>query len=140
MTGVTAAALARKLARLGIPARRRPTWAAGDPRLIGPCYTRPVADGDAIDLTLKRLQRLEDAQTQTNERLERMDQRFGRIEDSLGRIVVVLEAHDQRLEQVVERLDRLIDLTMRRRTEDDDRMAEVERRLRALEDRQAPTT
>ena len=57
----------------------------------------------------------------------------------MGKMVTVLEAHDQRLEGIVARLDRLIDQSVRARTDDIARMTDVERRLEALEDRQPRT-
>lgn len=94
---------------------------------------------DPIDLTLKRLERLEDGQRRLEEGLRHLEataeKRFVGIEDALGRIVTVLEAHDRRLEQVVSRLDRLIEVTTRARTDDVERMSDLERRLRALETR-----
>jgi hypothetical protein len=86
-----------------------------------------------MDLTLERLNRLEKL---VKERFDSMDKRFDTIESSLGKMVTVLEAHDQRLEGIVVRLDRLIEQTVRARTEDTARMADIERRLAALEERQ----
>lgn len=92
---------------------------------------------EVAKLTLERLRGLEEAQTGTNERLDRMDLRFQNLEDALGRIVTVLEAHDRRFEQMLARLDRLIELTTRARSEDLTTFAGIDRRLRALEERNA---
>jgi hypothetical protein len=60
-----------------------------------------------VDLTLRRLGRLEKAQQETNKRL-------GRVEDVLGRAVDVLEVHSRHFERmeealigISERVDRL---------------------------------
>ncbi|MBN1610557.1 MAG: hypothetical protein JW940_28260, partial [Polyangiaceae bacterium] len=65
-----------------------------------------------------------------------MDLRFQQLESAMGKMVNVLEAHDERLEQLVGRIDRLSDQVIRSRTQDLDRMAELDRRLRLLEERQ----
>jgi hypothetical protein len=89
-----------------------------------------------MDLTLERLSRLERLVTQ---RFDETDKRLGSIETAIGKMVSVLEAHDERLELIVRRLDRLMEQTVRARTDDATRMSEIEQRLRVLEDRQ-PTT
>jgi hypothetical protein len=89
-----------------------------------------------IDLTLERLNRLERLVT---DRFDQVDKRLDSVETAIGKMVTVLEAHDERLEGIVARLDRLIDQTVRARTEDTNRMADVERRLKALEERQLRT-
>lgn len=89
-----------------------------------------------IDLTLERLARLENLLKQ---RFDASDKRLDSIETSLGKMVTVLEAHDERLEGIVVRLDRLIEQTVRARTEDTTRMSDIERRLQTLEDRQPRT-
>ena len=86
-----------------------------------------------IDITLERLNRLEQL---IEKRFEEMGSRIDSLESALGKIVTVLEAHDQRLELLVQRVDRLIDQSLRSRTEDASRMTDVERRLRELELRQ----
>ena len=86
-----------------------------------------------VDLTLERLNRLESI---VEKRFDEMASRFDGLESALGKMVTVLEAHDQRLELLVQRVDRLIDQSLRSRTEDASRMADVERRLRELELRQ----
>ncbi|HEY3236159.1 MAG TPA: hypothetical protein VGJ84_15690 [Polyangiaceae bacterium] len=60
-----------------------------------------------IDLSLKRLERLEKGQNETNVRL-------GNVEGALGRVVQVLEAHSRHFERmeealigISERMDRL---------------------------------
>jgi hypothetical protein len=68
-----------------------------------------------IEITLERLARLE----------KLVKERF--------------DATDQRLEGIVVRLDRLIEQTVRARTEDTARMSDIQRRLAALEERQPPT-
>jgi chromosome segregation ATPase len=88
-----------------------------------------------VDLTLRRLERLEKVQQQTNEQL--------------GRIVDVLEAHSRQFERVEEaligiaervdnmsaRIDRLTTAIARGRTQDLARLEDHERRLRMLERR-----
>jgi len=86
-----------------------------------------------IDLTLERLNRLEQLIV---ERFESVDRRFESIESAVGKMVTVLEAHDQRLEHIVQRLDKLIEQTVRSRTEDASRWTDIERRLQVLEQRQ----
>jgi predicted nucleic acid-binding Zn-ribbon protein len=96
-----------------------------------------------IDITLDRLARLEklvkDRFDAVDKRFDANDKRFDGIESSLGKMVTVLEAHDQRLEGIVVRLDRLIEQTIRARTEDTTRMSDIERWLQALEERQPHT-
>ena len=89
-----------------------------------------------VDLTARRLERLEKGQHETNERLG-------------GRIVDVLEVHSQHFERVEEallgiaervdslgaRVDRLATAIARGRTQDLVRLDDHERRLRALERR-----
>jgi hypothetical protein len=89
-----------------------------------------------LDLTLDRLHRLEQL---VKERFDAADQRLDRIESSMGKMVTVLEAHDERLEGIVARLDRLIEQTVRARTEDTARMSDIEHRLSVLEERRART-
>ncbi len=88
-----------------------------------------------VDPTLKRLERLEKAQLETNHRL-------ARVEDSLGRVVDVLEAHPRHFERmedaligISERVDRLTTATARGRTRDLARLDDHENRIRALERR-----
>lgn len=88
-----------------------------------------------VDLTLKRLERLELAQRETNKRL-------GRVEETLGRVVDVLEAHSRHFERmedaligISERVDRLTTAIARGRTQDLARLDDHERRLRTLERR-----
>jgi hypothetical protein len=52
-----------------------------------------------VDLTLKRLDRLEKAQRETNERLGRVEKSLGGVQESLGRVVDVLEAHSRHFER-----------------------------------------
>jgi hypothetical protein len=87
---------------------------------------------DPIDLTLERLTRLEALVTAFR---ADVDRRFDGVESALGKMVNVLEAHDQRLELIVGRLDRLMDQTIRARTEDAERMDDLNRRLEQLEHR-----
>lgn len=88
-----------------------------------------------VDLTARRLERLERAQKETNDRL-------GRVEDALGRVVDVLEVHSRhfgRMEEALigisERVDRLTTAIARGRTQDLTRLEDHERRLRSLERR-----
>jgi hypothetical protein len=88
-----------------------------------------------VDLTIRRLERLEKAQNETNDRL-------GRVEDSLGRVVDVLEVHSRHFERmeeallgIAERVDRLTVAIARGRTHDLARLDDHERRLRSLERR-----
>ena len=102
-----------------------------------------------IDLATRRIDRLEKAQRETNERL-------GRIEDSLGRVVTVLEVHTRHFERledaiygvaehvdrvaehvdrVADRVDRLSVAIARGRTQDLERFVRIERRLNVLERR-----
>jgi DNA anti-recombination protein RmuC len=85
---------------------------------------------DPIDLTLERLTRLE---AKVDALAEKMDKRLDGIESALGKIVTVLEAHDQRLEAIVGRLDRLMEQTIRARSEDAARLDDLNRRLERLE-------
>lgn len=87
---------------------------------------------ESIDLTLERLNRLEQAIAEFR---GEVGTRLDGVESALEKIVTVLEAHDQRLEHIVGRLDRLMEQTIRARTEDAKRMEDVERRLAALERR-----
>ena len=93
-----------------------------------------------IDITLERLARLEKLVKERFDaiatRFDATDKRLDGIESSLGKMVTVLEAHDQRLEGIVVRLDRLIEQTVRARTDDTARMADIEQRLEVLENRQ----
>ena len=88
-----------------------------------------------VDLTARRLERLEKAQHETNDRL-------GRVEDALGRVVDVLEVHSRHFERmeealigISERVDRLTTAIARGRTQDLTRLQNHERRLRVLERR-----
>jgi predicted nucleic acid-binding Zn-ribbon protein len=88
-----------------------------------------------VDLTLRRLDKLEKAQRETNERL-------AQVEVSLGRVVEVLEAHSRHFERmedaligISERVDRLTTAIARGRTQDLVRFDDHERRLHALEKR-----
>jgi hypothetical protein len=88
-----------------------------------------------VDLTLRRLGRLEKAQQETNKRL-------GRVEDVLGRAVDVLEVHSRHFERmeealigISERVDRLTSAIARGRTRDLARLDDHERRIRTLERR-----
>jgi hypothetical protein len=96
-----------------------------------------------IDITLERLARLEKLVNERfdamSERFDKMDGRLDQIEGAIGKMVTVLEAHDERLELVVRRLDRLIEQSVRARTEDTSKMSDIERRLRALEERRPAT-
>lgn len=105
------------------------------PHPRGSCYAYGMAE-PPIEITLERLARLERL---VKERFDATDKRLDSIETSMGKMVTVLEAHDQRLEGIVARLDRLIDQTVRARTDDTARMSDIERRLSALEERQPPT-
>lgn len=89
----------------------------------------------AVDLTLKRLERLEKSQNETNVRL-------GNVEEALGRVVQVLEAHSQHFERmedaligISERMDRLTAAIARGRTKDLARLDDLDRRVHGLESR-----
>jgi chromosome segregation ATPase len=93
-----------------------------------------------IDLTTRRIERLEKQQKETNDRLGRVDERLGRVEDALGRIVSVLEVHSRHFERMEEalygisdRVDRLTRAIARGRTQDLARFDAIERRLMVLE-------
>ena len=102
-----------------------------------------------IDLTTRRLERLEKAQKDTNQHLARVDDRLGHVEDSLGRIAMVLEVHTRhferiedailglatRVDRMADRLDRLTTAIARGRTQDLARFDRIERRLLPLESR-----
>jgi hypothetical protein len=86
-----------------------------------------------IDLTARRLQRLEKQQQETNTRLERM-------EGTMGRVAEILEAHSRHFERmedallgISERVDRLTSAIARGRTADLARLDDHDRRLHALE-------
>ena len=96
-----------------------------------PCYASPVSE--PIDLTLERLTRLETKLDALTGRFDGVDKRLDGMESALGKIVTVLEAHDQRLEQIVGGLDRLMDQTVRARTEGAERLDSLNRRLEQLE-------
>jgi hypothetical protein len=88
-----------------------------------------------VDLTVRRLERLEKTQRETNERL-------GRVEETLGRAVDVLEAHSRHFERmedaligIAERVGRLTVAIARGRTQDLARLDDHARRLRTLERR-----
>jgi hypothetical protein len=100
-----------------------------------------------IDLTARRVDRLERTQRETNERLGRMEDRLGRIEDSLGRVVTVLEVHTRHFERLEDamlgmsgQVDRLVAAIARGRTQDLARLSSVERRLDRLSKRLAKRT
>ena len=86
-----------------------------------------------VDLTLKRLDRLEKQSRETNDRL-------GRLEESLERVATILETHSRHFERVEdvligisERFDRFTAAIARGRTQDLARFADHERRIRSLE-------
>jgi tRNA A-37 threonylcarbamoyl transferase component Bud32 len=93
-----------------------------------------------IDLTTRRVNQLERAQRETNEKL-------GRIEDTLGRVVTVLEVHTRHFERLEDamlgmssQVDRLVAAIARGRTQDLARISSVERRLERLSKRLARRT
>jgi hypothetical protein len=95
-----------------------------------------------VDLTVKRLERLEKAQRETNERLGRVERSLGDMQETLGRVVDVLEVHSRQFERmedalvgIAERVDRLTTAIVRDRTQDLARLDDHERRLRVLERR-----
>ncbi|HEX8792497.1 MAG TPA: hypothetical protein VF765_16230 [Polyangiaceae bacterium] len=95
-----------------------------------------------IDLTTRRVGKLERAQRETNERLAGIDGRLEGIEDSLGRVVTVLEVHTRHFERLEDallgissRMDRLVSAIARGRTRDLVRLASIERRLDRLSKR-----
>ena len=86
-----------------------------------------------VDLTLKRLDRLEKHSRETNDRL-------GRVEEALDRVAGILEAHSRHFERVEEvligiseRFDRFTAAIARGRTQDLARFEE--RRIRSIERR-----
>lgn len=88
-----------------------------------------------IDLTAKRLERLEKGQQETNEQLRRVvdvlevhSRHFERVEDALIGVA-------ERVDNMAARLDRLATAIARGRTQDLLRLDDHERRLRALERR-----
>ena len=88
-----------------------------------------------LDLTAKRLERLEKAQVETNRRLDD-------VQDSLRSMVTILEAHSRHFERmedamigISERVDRLTAAIARGRTQDLRRLDDHEGRLRKLETR-----
>lgn len=88
-----------------------------------------------VDLTARRLERLERVPREADDRL-------GRVENALGRVVDVLEVHSRqfgRMEEALigisERVDRLTTAIARGRTQDLTRLEDHERRLRSLERR-----
>ena len=90
-----------------------------------------------VDLTLRRLDKVEKAQRETNERLARLEIQ---VEESLGRVVEVLETHSRHFERmedaligISERVDRLTTAIARGRTQDLARFDDHDRRLHALE-------
>jgi hypothetical protein len=95
-----------------------------------------------VDLTLRRLDRLEKVQRETNDRLGRMEKSLGGVQETLGRVVDVLEVHSRQFERmedallgISERVDRLATAIARGRTQDLIRLDDHERRLRTLERR-----
>jgi hypothetical protein len=94
------------------------------------CYDARVP---IVDLTARRLKRLEKGQAETNALLAGMS-------GSMGHVVEVLEAHSRHFERmeeamigIAERVDRLTAAIARGRTQDLARFDDHERRLRALE-------
>lgn len=99
-----------------------------------------------VDLTLKRLDRLEKSM---RDMTARTDARFGRLEGALDQIVGILEAHSRHFERMEEailtvadrvdgvsaRIDRLTNAIARGRTHDIARLEDHERRIRAVERR-----
>jgi predicted nucleic acid-binding Zn-ribbon protein len=95
-----------------------------------------------VDLTLKRLDRLEKAQHETNERLDRVvdvleahSRHFERMEDALLGIAARVDTVSERLDRLSGRIDRLVTAIARGRTQDLARLDDHERRLRSLERR-----
>jgi len=95
-----------------------------------------------VDLTATRLERLEKAQRETNDRLGRVEESIGGVQETLGRVVDVLEVHSRQFERmedaligISERVDRLTTAIVRGRTQDLGRLDDHERRLRVLERR-----
>jgi hypothetical protein len=95
-----------------------------------------------VDLTIKRLERLERQQKETNQHLIRLTDQ---INEGLGHVADVLEVHSGHFERmehamlgVAERVDRLTTAIARGRTRDLARFDDHERRIRALERRGGP--
>ena len=94
----------------------------------------------------------ESAQRETNRRLGKIEQHLGKIDQTLETSSKLFELMHQRLEsleegqqtlvegqkQVIDRLDRLVEMGMRERTEQAERLARVESRLETLEARMPP--
>jgi hypothetical protein len=101
-----------------------------------------------------RLARLERAQGQTNQHLERIDQHLERIEETLHVSSKLFELMNGRLEHlehgqqalvegqklVVERLDRLVEATIRDRTHWAERIVRLEQRVDSVEERLGPAS
>jgi predicted nucleic acid-binding Zn-ribbon protein len=98
---------------------------------------------DPVDLTLERLNRLEqrlrEFQDEVKQTQDEANRRLGGIESALSKMVTVLEAHDQRLGLIASRVDRLLEQALRARTQEAERMTDLERRLEALERRPRAT-
>lgn len=120
-------------------------WAISLPINATPCFGKParrlrpwttvttLRGVTVVDLTVRRLERLEKEQHETNKRL-------GRVEDVLGKVVDVLEVHSRHFERmedaligISQRVDRLTNAIARSRTRDLARIDEHERRIRTLE-------
>jgi hypothetical protein len=93
----------------------------------------------AIDFAARRFERLEKAQRETNERLEK-------VEETLGRVADILEVHSRHFERIEDallgisaRVDRLTTVLTRARTQDLGRIQDIDKRLRALERRSRRT-
>lgn len=65
----------------------------------------------------------------------RLDTVTGRLDNVTNRLDTLTERVDSFQEAVTQRLDRLIEVTLRARTADTERFADVERRLARLEER-----
>jgi hypothetical protein len=92
----------------------------------------------SVDLTARRLERLEKGQRETNALL-------GQMSDVMRHSVEILEGHSRHFERiedamigVAERVDRLTTAIARGRTQDLARFDDQERRLRALESGRRP--
>jgi predicted nucleic acid-binding Zn-ribbon protein len=99
-----------------------------------------------VDLTLRRLDKLEKAQRATNTQIAELRTQ---MQDSLGRVVEVLEAHSRHFERMEEaligisegvdglsgRMDRLVSAIARGRTQDLARLDDYQRRLHTVETR-----
>jgi hypothetical protein len=85
------------------------------------------------DLLAERIRRLEKQAVETNQRLERVESILGSIANILTGQGRELERHSQLLQALADRLDRFANAVVIGRTQDAERVGELERRVEALE-------